>query len=65
MECKKCGSHMKVTISRHSKTDNETYRKLKCPGCGNTFYTCECEVDYESIEKEWKAVDRAKAKKGH
>ena len=50
MECKKCGSHMKVTISRHNKTDNETYRKLKCSGCGNTFYTCECEVDYESIE---------------
>ena len=56
---------MKVTISRHNKTDNETYRKLKCSGCGNVFYTCECEVDYESIEKEWKAVDRAKAKPGH
>lgn len=48
-----CGNKMKVIETRFNPIDNETYRKLKCCKCNKFFYTCECEIEYESIKEDY------------
>lgn len=60
MVCNKCGAKMTVLDTVTNKQDFETYRRLKCSECGNSIYTCECIIEYESIKKDFYKHHRSK-----
>lgn len=64
MLCPKCNNKTGVTDISHSEKTHEDYRRRVCKECGYTFYTVECEVEYDSkFDFRWRMGHRERKRR--
>lgn len=54
MTCPICSASIRVIDSVWNEKDREFYRKRKCLGCNNVFYTAEKEIHFDEVFKRTK-----------